>query len=106
MKAITRLTVAALTIAALGAAAMHAIDAKGVVPASVRHETGATDAAVSKSYADWQGAFTRSFGARVLEQGAPWDTGAGGTSGHGLALHAFDGLDKMRVWHGGSDQAL
>jgi hypothetical protein len=92
MKAITKFTVAVLTVAALGAAAVHTIDAHPVIPASVSHRTDA------KGYADWQGAFTQSFGSRVLALGAPQSAIAGGTLGHGLTLQVFDGLDKMQTW--------
>ena len=102
MKAITKFAVAVLTVAALGAAAVHTIDAHALISAPVSHRTDAADPANSKGYADWQGAFTQSFGSRVLAQGVPQNAIAGGTLGHGLTLQVFDGLDKMQSWH---DQA-
>ncbi len=97
MQAIIKLMVAALTLAGLGAAAAHTIPTQVIPQPSIAAEGAAIGADGSKSYADWQGAATQSFGARFLAQGAPWGASASGTTGHGLTLQMFDGLDKMQA---------
>jgi hypothetical protein len=103
MRALAKLTVAALTAAALGAVAVHTIHAHAMSPVSMLQQSVATDAPDAKIYADWQGAFTQSFGARVLSQGAPQDAIAGQASSHGLSLPVFGGLEKMQIWHKAPD---
>jgi hypothetical protein len=99
MKALAEFSFAALTVAALGAAAVHAIHAQVISPAVILQQSAATAAPDTKVYADWQGAFTQPFGARVLSQGAPGDAIAGQAPSHGLNLPIFGGLEKMQVWH-------
>lgn len=93
MKALAKFTVTVLTAAALGAVAVHAIHAQTMLPAAL-------DAPDGKAFADWQGAFTQSFGARVLAHGDPRDAIAGQPPSYGLSLPVFDGLEKMQVWNG------
>ena len=100
MKALAKFSFAALTVAALGAAAVHAIHAQVISPAVILQQRAATAAPDTKVYADWQGAFTKPFGARVLSQGAPSDAIAGQAPSHGLSLPIFGGLEKMQVWQG------
>jgi hypothetical protein len=98
MKAIAKLTIAAVTLVVLGAGAAHTIQAQVIAPLSIPHRSATTGADRSKSYVDWQGPLTQSFGARFLAQGAPWAPAAGGTAGYGLTPQMFDGLDKMQAW--------
>lgn len=103
MKALAKLTLAALTAAALGAVAMHTINAHAISPVPMLRQSVVTDAPDAKIYADWQGAFTQSFGARVLAQGAPGDAIAGHAPSHGLSLPVFGGMEKMQVLHKASE---
>ncbi|HEY7664668.1 MAG TPA: hypothetical protein VH934_16235 [Xanthobacteraceae bacterium] len=104
MKTIAKLALAAVTLAALGAGAAHTIHAQVIAPLAVTRASAATGAERSKSYVDWQGPLTQSFGARFLAQGAPWTPAAGGTSGYGLTPQMFDGLDKLQTWCGPDQQ--
>lgn len=87
MQALAKFTITALSAAALGAVAVHAIHAQTLLPA-------APDVRV---LADWQGAFTQSFGARVLAHGDPRDAIAGQPPSHGSSLPIFDELEKTLV---------
>jgi hypothetical protein len=90
MPALAKFTITALSAAALGAAAAHAIHAQTLLPA-------APDAADVRVVADWQGAFSQSFGARVLAHGDPRDAIAGQPPSYGSSLPIFDELEKTPV---------
>lgn len=94
MKAITKLTVATLAGAALVAVAVQITYAHVKSPVFVVNKGGVTGAAASKTYADWEGALTQSFGARVLSHGGPTDALAGGTSRS--SVNPFRGMEKMQ----------
>ena len=63
MKANTKWTIAALV--ALAAATVHTLHAQAIGPMSA-HDSDAACATRSKTYADWQGPLTQSFGIRFL----------------------------------------
>jgi hypothetical protein len=102
MKTMAKLALAAVTLAALGAGA-HTIHAQVIAPLAVTRASAVTGER-SKSYVDWQGPLTQSFGARFLAQGAPWTPAAGGAPGYGLTPQMFDGLDKLQTWCGPDQQ--
>jgi hypothetical protein len=52
-----------------------------------------------KTYADWQGPLTQSFGIRFLAPRTAWDPIAGAPPSRSFSLQIFDGLEKMQVWH-------
>ena len=61
MKANTKWTIAALV--ALAAATVHTLHAQAIGPMSA-HDSDAAGSTRSKTYADWQGPLTQSFGIR------------------------------------------
>jgi hypothetical protein len=90
MKAIIKLTVAAMIGAAAGAIAAETTYAHMKLPALVTTEaTGAV-----AGYADWQSAISESFGARVLARGGNGDALAGAAPG--ASPNPFEGMDKMQ----------
>jgi hypothetical protein len=96
MKANTKWTIAALV--ALAAATVHTLHAQAIGPMSA-HDSDAAGSTRSKTYADWQGPLTQSFGIRFLAQRTAWDPIAGAPPSRGFSLKIFDGLEKMQVWH-------
>ena len=96
MKANTKWTIAALV--ALAAVAVHTLHAQAIGPMSA-HDSDAACATRSKTYADWQGPLTQSFGIRFLAQRTAWDPIAGAPPSRSFSLQIFDGLEKMQVWH-------
>jgi hypothetical protein len=88
MKAITKLTVAAMIGAAAGAIAAETTYSH----VKLRVTTDATGAVAG--YADWQSAISESFGARVLARGGSGDTLAGAAPG--ASPNPFEGMDKMQ----------
>jgi hypothetical protein len=88
MKAIIKLTVAAMIGAAAGAIAVETTDAHVKLPAAV-----VTGTPAPARYADWQGATGAAFAARVLARGG----GAGPLATAPRAgANPFEGMDKMQ----------
>ena len=77
MKANTKWTIAALV--ALAAATVHTLHAQAIGPMSA-HDSDAAGSTRSKTYADWQGPLTQSFGIRFLAPRTAWDPIARGAS--------------------------
>ena len=94
MKANTKWTIAALV--ALAAVTVHTLHARAIGPMSAR-DSNAAGSTRSKTYADWQGSLTQSFGIRFLAQRTAWDQIAGTPPSRSFSLQIFDGLEKMQV---------
>ena len=90
-------TIAALI--ALAAVTVHTLHAQAIGPISIAHDSDAAGSIHSKTYADWQGPLTQSFGIRFLARRTAWDPIAGAPPSRGFSLQIFNGLDKMQVWH-------
>ena len=97
MRAIAKLTVAALVGAAITAVAVQAIHTHVKLRVDVARDIDATGTIRPQAFADWQGALTQSFGARFLAHGAPTETFAGAASRP--TMHMFEGMEKMQVRH-------
>lgn len=97
MRANTKWTIAALV--ALAAVTVHTLHAQAIGPVSIAHDSDAAGSIHSKTYADWQGPLTQSFGIRFLARRTAWDPIAGTPPSRGFSLQIFNGLDKMQVWH-------
>jgi hypothetical protein len=95
MKAITRLTLAALAVAAFGAATTPGNQANVKALGLAIHETHVAEATASTTYADWQGALHQSFGARFLAHGVRADAIA--SRRQPTTMHVFEGMDKMQT---------
>jgi hypothetical protein len=96
MKANSKLTIAAFVV--LTAMAVHTLHAQTIGPMSSVRDGDAAGSTRSKTYADWQGPLTQSFGIRFLAQRTAWDPIAGAPPSRGFTLQIFDGLEKMQVW--------
>ena len=99
MRALAKFTFAALTAAALGAAAVHAIHAQAISPAVIMQQSVVTAAPDTKVYADWQGAFTQPFGARVPRPRCPRRRNRRPRAQPRPQPAVFGGMEKMQVLH-------
>ena len=99
MSEISKLAVVAIASAALGALVADAVHAKATSTHQVTGPAAIPSTARSKSYVDWEGARSQSFGSRVLATGG--NTEAGAFLRRHTGVSVFGGMDKMQVWSDG-----
>jgi hypothetical protein len=98
MKGISKLALVAIASASLGALVADAVHARVTLAHQVT-SPAIPSTARSKSYIDWEGARSQSFGSRVLATGGNSEAGAFLRRYTGVSV--FGGMDKMQVWSDG-----